>query len=142
MPKRIIADDYVWKGVLYTAARNDETGKSVETEVEVPDDFPPKIGRVPGAPAPVTSTGAAGVAPGAPGSTAGPAPAADTSISYDSMDKGDLVSLVQARKLDVTGTGASGNVLKSDLITALEQADAEQAAKQAGNAAGEPPPSA
>ena len=52
------------------------------------------------------------------------ADAADTSPDYESMTVEDLQALVDDRELEVTGTGSGGNVIKADLVTALQASDA------------------
>lgn len=43
--------------------------------------------------------------------------------SYDDMGVDELKAEVDRRSLDVTGTGKDGNVLKKDLVAALEADD-------------------
>lgn len=55
-----------------------------------------------------------------------PAPAADDEDedeSYDSWSVDDLKAEVEERGVEVEGSGAGGNVLKADLVAALEQHD-------------------
>jgi hypothetical protein len=51
------------------------------------------------------------------------APVADS--RYTDMTRKELEALADARQVTVTGTGANGNVLVSDLRAALEAADAQ-----------------
>lgn len=143
MPKRIINDDYVWKGVIYAARRN-ERGLPVETDVEVPEDFPAHVGREPGASpfqnrtSSTSSTSSTGAtmsenAQGGAGTTGGSEP-----VDYEGMTKAELEALVEQRGLSeqVQGSGANGGVLKSDLVDALTAAD------QQTNQGAPPPPAA
>jgi hypothetical protein len=50
---------------------------------------------------------------------------ADEPGDYDSRHVDDLAGEVAARGLDVKGTGKDGNVLKADLVKALEDNDKE-----------------
>lgn len=53
-----------------------------------------------------------------------PLPGADVAGSgYESMTVDDLHEMADTRGLTVDGTGANGNVLKSDLVAALEADD-------------------
>jgi hypothetical protein len=52
-------------------------------------------------------------------------PAESTSTGYDSMSPEDLQAEAARRELDVQGTGADGNVLKKDLVAALQADDAK-----------------
>jgi hypothetical protein len=47
--------------------------------------------------------------------------------NYADQDKEDLEKLVVEREIEVTGTGKDGNVVKADLVKALEAADASPA---------------
>lgn len=51
------------------------------------------------------------------------APAAPA--DYEDMDVRELMTLATQRGLDVEGSGAGGNVLKADLVSALEADDEE-----------------
>lgn len=46
---------------------------------------------------------------------------------YAGMKPDELQALADERKLEVTGTGKDGNVLKGDLVAALEADDASKA---------------
>lgn len=49
--------------------------------------------------------------------------AASSDTDYSAMGVEELQTLADERKLEVTGTGKDGNVLKSDLVAALEASD-------------------
>jgi hypothetical protein len=57
-------------------------------------------------------------------STTAKVPAESTSEGYDEMTVEDLQAEVDRRGLTVAGTGAGGNVLKKDLVGALQHNDA------------------
>lgn len=52
-------------------------------------------------------------------------PAESTSEGYDSMSVEDLQAEADSRGLDVQGSGAGGNVVKKDLVAALQANDAQ-----------------
>lgn len=52
-------------------------------------------------------------------------PAESTSTGYDSMSPDALQDAADERGLSVVGTGANGNVLKKDLVAALQADDAK-----------------
>lgn len=56
-------------------------------------------------------------------------PAQSTSEGYDAMSVAGLQAEADRRKLTVTGTGANGNVVKGDLVAALQADDAAKAAQ-------------
>lgn len=51
-----------------------------------------------------------------------------TSKGYSDMKPEELAELAEKRELEVKGTGANDNVLKKDLVAALEADDAARAA--------------
>lgn len=56
-------------------------------------------------------------------------PVGDVPSAYADMSKAELIIVMHERGIDVdavVGTGANGNVLKNDLIAALETDDAEK----------------
>lgn len=53
-----------------------------------------------------------------------------TSKGYSDMKPEQLAELVAKRELEVTGTGANDNVLKKDMVAALEADDAARAASE------------
>lgn len=53
-------------------------------------------------------------------------PAASTSQGYDAMSPEELQTEADKRGLSVVGTGSGGNVLKKDLVGALQADDAKQ----------------
>lgn len=55
------------------------------------------------------------------------APASDGDKGYAGQSPDELKAEVEKRDLTVTGTGKDGNVLKGDLVAALEADDAAQA---------------
>jgi hypothetical protein len=145
MPKRLLKEDQVWKGEIITVARDDR-GQPVETEVEVPEDFPQSIGRDPSMRRrqSAENAGNAGNAESTPTmntdneQTTGGAGGGNAGADYESMTKVELEALIEARGLgdNVQGSGANGNVLKQDLIDALS------AAEQQGGQGGQLPPAA
>jgi hypothetical protein len=56
-------------------------------------------------------------------------PAVSTSQGYDAMSVEDLQAEADSRQLEVSGTGSGGNVLKKDLVSALQADDAAKAAQ-------------
>lgn len=58
-------------------------------------------------------------------SAADEAAAVRDQANYSKMDKDVLAQMASDRGLEVEGTGANGNVKKSDLVSALTAADAE-----------------
>lgn len=52
------------------------------------------------------------------------APEAAPESQYASMPKEDLAELAEDRGLEVQGTGSGGNIVKNDLVAALDAADA------------------
>lgn len=47
----------------------------------------------------------------------------DGPVDYDAQDKDQLEQLAADRELEVTGTGSGGNVVKADLVKALQADD-------------------
>lgn len=47
-------------------------------------------------------------------------------VDYSTWSPDDLKAEVETRELEVTGTGKDGNVLKADMVAALEADDAEE----------------
>lgn len=62
-----------------------------------------------------------------------PAPAPRAPFNWDSLDKPDLETALEARKaaLEVAGTGKGGDVLKADLVKTLATSDAALEAEHA-----------
>lgn len=53
----------------------------------------------------------------------------DSGPDYSGMKPEELKELADSRELEVTGTGKDGNVLKGDLVAALEADDTAKAAQ-------------
>ena len=81
-----------------------------------------------------TAAAGAGATPAGHSGETGNALEADTSggaggsTDYNDQSVDDLQAEADSRGLTVEGTGANGNVLKADLMTALEEDDAAKAA--------------
>lgn len=50
----------------------------------------------------------------------GQKPADDEATDYQSMNVDELQALADERELEITGTGKDGNVVKADLVNALQ----------------------